>query len=60
MFAWLCEYASVLLNRFEVGKDGMTAFERNKRKKAKAVCLEVGEAVLWKRKPFGGNLGKLS
>ena len=60
VLAWMCEYASVLLNRFEVGKDGMTAFERNKRKKAKALGLEFGEALLWKRKPSRGNLGKLS
>jgi hypothetical protein len=48
------------LNRFEVSKDGMTAYERNKRKKAKAFGLEFGEAVMWKRKPSGAHLGKLT
>ena len=41
VIAWMCEYAFVLLNRFEVGKDGMTAFERNKRKKAKVVAWSL-------------------
>ena len=45
--AWMCEY--VLLNRFNVGKDEMTALERNTRKKAKTLGMEFGEGVLWKR-----------
>ena len=57
---WIVEYAAVLLNRFEVGHDGKTAFERNKGKKAKTLGIEFGEAVLWKRRPTGGALGKLS
>ena len=47
---WLVEYAAVLLNRFEVGRDGRTAFERSKGRKARTLGLEFGEAVLWKRK----------
>ena len=31
---WLVEYSTLLLNRFEVGKDGLTAFERCTGKKA--------------------------
>ena len=57
---WLVEYAAVLLNRFEVGRDGRTAFERSKGRKARTLGLEFGEAVLWKRKPVGGSLTKLS
>ena len=30
---WMIEYAALLLNRFEVGHDGKTAFELCKRKK---------------------------
>ncbi len=56
---WLVEYSGLILNRFEVGKDGRTAFERCKGKKAKTMGLEFGEAVLWKRRPGGGHLGKL-
>ena len=44
VLAWMCECTSVLLNHFEVGEDGMTAFERNKRKKTKAPGLEFDEA----------------
>ena len=29
-------------------------------KKAKQMVLEFGEAVMWKRKPEGGHLGKLT
>ena len=59
---WITEHAAVLLNRFEVGHDGKTAYERNKGKKAKVLVLgmEFGEAILWKRRLVGGALGKLS
>ena len=57
---WLVEYAGLLVNRFEVGRDGKTRFERCKGKKAKTLGIEFGEAVLWKRKPGGGALGKLT
>ena len=57
---WLVEYAAFLLNRFEVGHDGKTACERLKGKKTRTFGVEFGEAVLWKVKPSGGALGKLS
>ena len=60
MVPWLVEYAAVLLNRFEVGRDGRTAFERSKGRKARTLGLEFGEAVLWKRRPVGGALAKFS
>jgi hypothetical protein len=60
IMAWLTEYAAHLLNRFEVGRDGRTAYERSKMKKATTLGLEIGEGVLWKRKPVGGALGKLT
>ena len=43
-----------------MGHDGKTAYERNKGKKAKVLGIEFGEAILWKRRPVGGALGKLS
>ena len=52
IWAWVAEYASYLLNRFEVGKDGKTAYERCKGKKAKVLGLEFGEGILWKEDPF--------
>ena len=60
VWAWVAEYASYLLNRFEVGKDGKTAYERCKGKRAKVMGLEFGEGILWKRRAVGGKLAKLS
>ena len=57
---WLMEYAAHLLNRFEVGHDGKTSFERCTGKKARSAGIEFGEGVLWRRKPVGGALGKLT
>ena len=42
---WLIEYASVLLNRYLVGKDGKTAYERLKGKTSKMLGFEFGETV---------------
>jgi len=49
-----------LLNRFEVGKDGFTAFERCKKKKAKSIGVEFGEAIFWRKKPAGGAAARLA
>jgi hypothetical protein len=57
---WMVEYAAFLLNRFEVGHDGKTSYERLKGKTAKNVGVEFGEAVHWKVSQSGGALGKLS
>ena len=57
---WLVEYAGWLVNRAEVGHDGKTPYERSKGKVAKLHGMEFGEAVLWKRRPVAGALGKLS
>ena len=46
----MSEYCSFLLNRFEVGTDGKTAYERMEGKKAKQQGLEFCEGVLFKRK----------
>ena len=54
---WMVEYAAYLLNRFEVGHDGKTAYERMKGKTAKCLGLEFGEGVHWKTSPSGGALG---
>ena len=57
---WLMEYAAVLLNRCEVGRDGRTSYERMKGKQAKIMGTEFGEAILWKRKPAGGAMAKFT
>ena len=58
LICYIVEYAGVLLNRFEVGVDGRTAYERNKG--SKVTTLGIGEAVLWRRKKVGGAIGKLT
>ena len=55
---WMVEYAGHLINRFEVGKDGKTSYERCKGKRAKTLGVVFGEAVHWRRKPVGNALGK--
>ena len=60
IICYIIEYAALLLNRFEVGHDGRTSFERCKGKRAKTLGIEFGEAVFWKRKIAGGALGKLT
>jgi len=57
---WIVEWAARSLNRLEIGKDGRTSYERCKGKEAKHPGIEIGEAVLWRKKPVGGALGKLS
>ena len=47
---FMAEYASFLLNRLEVGKDGKTAYERVKGKSATVLGIEFGEKLLWKKK----------
>ena len=48
LVTYIPEYAAYLLNRLEVGKDGKTAYERCKGKKAKVLGLHFGEKVLYK------------
>ena len=47
---YMPEYAAYLLNRLKVGKDGKTAYERCRGKKATVLGLEFGEKVLYKVK----------
>ena len=60
LWTWLVEYAEWLAKRAPVGHDGRTPYERLKGKKARLPGMEFGEAVMWKRSPQGGPLGKLS
>ena len=54
------EYASFLINRGEVGHDGKTPCERCKAKRGKLPGFAFGEKILWRRRPVGGNLSKLT
>lgn len=60
MVSYIVEYAAVLLNKFEVGADGKTSYERCKGKRANTLGIKIGEAVMWRRKRIGGPLGKLT
>ena len=50
---WMCDYASYLLTRLGVGRDGKTATERSKGKKASVLGVDFGEKVMWKGRPAG-------
>ena len=45
---WMLEHATFLLNKFSVGRDGMTPFERATGRKWKRPLVEFGECVLAK------------
>jgi hypothetical protein len=60
VLTWLCEYASVIMNRAEVAADGKTAYERCKGKKIQMMGLEFAEKVLWKFPAKGPKLEKLN
>lgn len=56
---WMLEFSSVLLNRYLVGKDGKTPYERMKGTASQMLGLEFAEAVMFRRVPTPGRLGKL-
>ena len=60
ILTWTCEYSMYVLNRLEVGKDGKTAYERCKGKKAKVLGFEFGEKILWKARPGTTQQGKMN
>lgn len=47
--AFMGEYASYLLNKPEVRKDGKTAYERAKGKSGSVLDIEFGEELMWKK-----------
>ena len=58
VIGFLLGFAPFLLNRYEVGKNGWTSFERCKGKRARIVGIEFGESVMWKKTFGGGAVGK--
>ena len=56
---WMIEYGAVLVNRYLVGHDGKTAYERMKGKESKMLGFEFGERVNFRRIPIAGRLAKL-
>ena len=59
VLAWLVEYAAVLINRFEVGHDGRTPYERLRGKSSRMLGVEFGEKLMFRRQPIGARLAKL-
>ena len=45
ILAWLVEFAGTVVNRYEVGRDGKTPFERLHGKQSRLIGLEFGEKV---------------
>jgi hypothetical protein len=59
IIAWLVEFAAVLVNRYEVGHDGKTPYERLRGKNSKLLGMEFGEKVNFRRSRLAGKLAKL-
>jgi hypothetical protein len=59
ILSWMVEFAGVLVNRYEVGKDGRTPYERSRGKKSKLLGLEFGEKLNFRRTRAPGRLAKL-
>ena len=57
-FTWLVEHAADVITKFNVGSDGLTAFERIKGRAYSGLMMEFGQAVLYKNsaKVQGGNM----
>ena len=46
VFPWLVEHAGDLLTKYSIGRDGRTAYERLKEKKASGEMYEFGSFVM--------------
>ena len=49
----------MLINRYPVGKDGKTAYERSKGKASKMLDTGIAETVMFRRVPLLGKLATL-
>ncbi len=47
------------MNRYLVGSDGKTPYERRRGKKSKMLGFEFDEIVIFRRIPLSGRMGKL-
>ena len=59
ILAWLVEFAGTVVNRYEVGRDGKTPFERLRGKQSRLIGLEFGEKVNFRRTAVGVRMAKL-
>ena len=58
VIAWLVEFAGVLVNKYEVGRDGKTPYERLRGKNSKLLGLEFGELLNFRRARMPTQDGK--
>ena len=59
VLSWLVEFAAVLVNRYEVGHDGKTPYERLRGKQSRLLGLEFGELLHFRRHRAAGKQAKL-
>ena len=59
VLVWLVEFAGTVINRYEVGRDGKTPFERLRGKQSRLIGLEFGEKVNFRRTAVGARMAKL-
>ena len=59
ILAWLVEFAGTVTNRYEVGRDGKTPFERLRGKQSRLIGLEFSEKVNFRRTAVGARMAKL-
>ena len=56
IWSWLVVIVGWMMLRADVGTDGKTGYERCKGTRARLLGMELGEAVLWKRRREGGGI----
>ena len=57
---WMIRQAGILLSRFEISKDGRTAYERLRGKRSNRETLEFGEKVHFLMQGARGSVGKIN
>jgi hypothetical protein len=59
MFTWLIPWAAECLNKFKVGADGLTCYERITKHECKHEAFGFGESVMWQMAPDKTDRDKL-
>ena len=59
ILAWLVDFAGTAVNRYEVGRDGKTPFERLRGKQLILIGVKFGENVNFRRTAVGVRMAKL-
>ena len=59
ILSWLVEFAGTVVNRYEVGRDGKTPYERLRGKQSRLTGFEFGEKVNFRRTAVGARMAKL-